>query len=187
MEPHFYGPRPLLLSVGVEAHTFFGLSPVGPRIVIRCSSRQNVSLEIKQKRNAFLIVEDDPNDAFLIKRALGSGPCGHVSLCRNPSEAKAYLKGAGMYSDRKKYPWADVVITDLDLGDETGINLVEWIRQQEPPLRDTPVLILTGRATSTQWEAAQKVGAQKVYRKPSRLEEMEELLRTIVAEYCGES
>ena len=47
----------------------------------------------------------------------------------------------------------------LGMEDESGIELVEWIRQQEPPLRDTTILILTGSATPLQFDAAQKVGA----------------------------
>src|SRR4051794_6700956 len=83
-----------------------------------------------QTQSSFLIVENDQNDAFLIRRALASSRCGHASLCRNPSEAKAYLKGAGMYADRSKYPFPDVILTDLRMDDETGVELVEWVRQQ---------------------------------------------------------
>jgi len=132
-------------------------------------------------------VENDPNDAFLIRRALSTSKCGHASVCRNPSEAKAYLKGAGMYADRGKYPFPDVILTDLRMDDESGIELVEWIRSQEPPLRDTKILILTGSATPMQFDAAQKVGAQAVHRKPTKLQDLEELLQSIAARYCGKT
>ncbi len=90
-----------------------------------------------------------------------------------------------MYADRKKYPFPDVILTDLRMEDESGIELVEWIRQQPPPLRDTKILILTGSATPLQFDAAQKVGAQGVHRKPSCLEDLQELLVGIAAEHCG--
>ena len=89
-----------------------------------------------------------------------------------------------MYANREKYPIPDVILTDLRMGDETGIELVEWIRQQESPLRETVILILTGSATPLQFDAAQKVGAQGVHRKPTRLEDLQELLASIAAEYC---
>ncbi|HUS36867.1 MAG TPA: response regulator [Verrucomicrobiae bacterium] len=135
-------------------------------------------------KTTFLIVENDPNDAFLIRRALSSAKCTPASVCRNVSEAKAYLKGAGMYANRSKYPMPEVILTDLRMEDESGIELVEWIRQQEPPLRDITVLILTGSATPLQFDAAQKVGAQGVHRKPSRLEDLHELLVNIANEFC---
>ena len=89
-----------------------------------------------------------------------------------------------MYSNRIKYPMPDVILTDLRMEDESGIELVEWIREQEPPLRDTTILILTGSATPLQFDAAQKVGAQGVHRKPSRLEDLQELLASIAREFC---
>jgi CheY-like chemotaxis protein len=140
-----------------------------------------------QSKTTFLIVENDPSDAFLIRRALSSTNCGNSFLCRNPSEAKSYLKGAGMYANREKYPLPDIILTDLRMDNETGIELVEWIRQQEPPLRDTTIFILTGSATPLQFDAAQKVGAQGVHHKPSRLQDLQELLPSIAREYCRRS
>src|SRR5258708_11767729 len=83
--------------------------------------------------NNFLIVEDDANDAYLIKRALSSTKCRSSFVCRNPGEAKAYLRGAGMYADRRRYPFPNVVITDLRMGRESGIELVDWVRKQDSP------------------------------------------------------
>jgi CheY-like chemotaxis protein len=132
----------------------------------------------------FLIVENDPNDAFLIHRALTSANCGMSLVCRNASEAKSYLRGAGMYADRKRYPFPAVVLTDLRMGHESGIELVTWIRQQEQPVRDLKVIILTGSATELQWDAAMKAGAQYVHRKPTKLEDLEKLLASIADEFC---
>lgn len=92
------------------------------------------------KKNSFLIVENDPNDAFLIQRALATAHPG----------------------------------------------LVEWIRKHDAPVKDLVIVILTGGASDLQWDAAQKVGAQKVCRKPSRLEELEGLLASLASEYCPE-
>ena len=92
-----------------------------------------------------------------------------------------------MYANRSRFPFPDVILTDLRMEDESGIELVEWIRQQEPPLRDITILILTGSATPLQFDAAQKVGAQGVHRKPSRLEDLQELLANIAREFCKKS
>src|SRR4051812_14149032 len=89
-----------------------------------------------------------------------------------------------MYADRAEYPFPDVILTDLRMNDESGMDLVEWIRQQEPPLRDTTILILTGSASALQFDAAKEVGAQGVHRKPTRLEDLQNLLASIAAEYC---
>lgn len=135
--------------------------------------------------NVFLIVENDPNDAFLIRRALSASPNYQASfLCRNPSEAKAYLTGAGMYSDRQRYPLPSVVITDLRMETEFGTDLVAWIREQASPIRALKVVILTGSASEVQWEAAQRAGAEKLFRKPGRLEDLQTLVIQIANEFC---
>lgn len=89
-----------------------------------------------------------------------------------------------MYANREFYPMPDVIITDLRMGDESGMELVEWVRQQQPPLRDTPVIILSGSCTPLQLDAASKVGANAVHRKPTRLEDLEQLLNSIASEFC---
>lgn len=71
------------------------------------------------------------------------------------------------------------------MGVESGIELVAWIRGQEPPIKNLSVIILTGSASELQWDAAVKVGAQQVYRKPTRLEDLEELLANIAREFCS--
>ena len=138
----------------------------------------------KREQTRFLVVENDPNDAFLITRALKASACGDSSVCRNPSEAKDYLRGAGMYGDRERYPLPDVILTDLRMGNETGMELVEWIREQQPPLRNLPIIILTGSATPLQFEAAETIGANQVFRKPTKLQDLQELLRSIGNEFC---
>jgi CheY-like chemotaxis protein len=143
-----------------------------------------VTLDTEQ-RNTFLIVENDANDAFLIHRALQETPnCGTSVVCRNPGEAKAYLLGAGLYRDRHRYPFPDVVITDINMGGESGIELVDWVRKQAGPLKDIKVVILTGSASQLQFDAAEKVGAQGVYRKPNRLEDLQEMLLSIAQQFC---
>jgi len=138
-----------------------------------------------EQRNTFLIVENDANDAFLIHRALQETPnCGSSVVCRNPGEAKAYLLGAGLYRDRHRFPFPDVVITDLNMGAESGIELVDWIRKQAAPLKDIKVVILTGSASPLQFDAAEKVGAQGVYRKPNTLDDLREVLSSIAQQFC---
>src|SRR5690349_2759263 len=115
----------------------------------------------------FLVVENDPDDAFLIRRAFESVPtCGACFLARNTSEAKAYLKGAGMYADRQKYPRPDAILTDLRMPGGTGIDLFNEIQEDEE-LRNIPVIILTGSASPSEMAEAEKFGPARVLRKPA--------------------
>lgn len=137
------------------------------------------------KQYQFLVVENDPDDAFLIRRAFEGVPsCGACFLARNTSEAKAYLKGAGMYSDRDKFPFPHAIITDLRMPGGTGIELFQEI-QNDPELTKIPVIILTGSASPAEMEAAQQIGPTQVLRKPSNLEELKRLLQTLAKNLCG--
>lgn len=89
-----------------------------------------------------------------------------------------------MYADRSAYPVPDVILTDMNMGAESGLDLVEWVRKQESPLKKLPILILTGSSTQMQREAIGKAGADKVYRKPTRLEDLQALLKSIAEDIC---
>ena len=131
----------------------------------------------------FLIVENDPNDAMLIRMAFHAANCGTSFVCRNASEAKAYIRGAGMYGDRVIYPLPDAVITDLRMGAETGIDLVRWIRAEEL-LKDVPIIILSGSASPLEMESAKSLNIHGVHRKPNRIEDLKALLWNLSIELC---
>lgn len=44
-----------------------------------------------------------------------------------------------MHSNREVYPLPDVILTDLRMGNESGMELVEWVREQEAPLREVTI------------------------------------------------
>src|SRR4051812_23916115 len=115
----------------------------------------------------FLVVEDSSDDAILIRRAFGGLQFCQAIVCRNLSEAKAYMNGAGLYHDRTKYPFPNAIICDLHIGFESGVDFVKWIKAHAQ-FKDMPVIILTGTATSSECVAAKEKGALDVLRKPSR-------------------
>src|SRR5947207_7024957 len=81
-------------------------------------------------RKTFLVLEDDANDAFLIRRAFTNAAC-RTFVCRNTSEARAYLVGARTYADRERFPFPDIFVTDLRLDEESGVSFLTWLRSKE--------------------------------------------------------
>src|SRR6185436_3289781 len=110
-------------------------------------------------RTTFLVLEDDANDALLIRRAFTNAAC-HAFVCRNTSEARAYLVGAGMYADRTRFPFPDIFMTDLRLGDESGVHFVEWLRSKDD-LAELPVVVLSGSATPKDIAAEKSLGVAR--------------------------
>lgn len=132
--------------------------------------------------NFFLVVENDANDAFLIRRALATASNAASFVCRNFSEARSYLLGAGMYADRARFPFPNLVLTDLQMETESGLDLITWLRSQPSPLGDVAVIMLTGSASPDRVAEASATGA-RVHQKPARLEDLITLMREIAREF----
>ena len=75
-----------------------------------------------EPNSCILFVEDDPNDALLLQRAL-QRVCGSVPLQRvaHGGEALAYLQGEGKYADRTAHPRPTLLIMDLKMPVMGGI------------------------------------------------------------------
>jgi hypothetical protein len=74
--------------------------------------------------STFLIIEDNAQNAILVGRVFQELGTSAAFVCRNNSEAKAYLRGAGMYADRNEFPFPNAVICDLRCGEESGIEFL---------------------------------------------------------------
>jgi DNA-binding response OmpR family regulator len=133
-------------------------------------------------KRVFLIVEDSEEDAFFIRRAFIDSAC-EAFVCRNTSEARAYVLGAGMYQNRTKFPFPEVVISDLRLGAESGINFLKWFRSQKT-LNAVPFILLSGAATAQDMELAKKIGATKVVVKPGDSTAFHDLIVKLLREFC---
>jgi DNA-binding response OmpR family regulator len=132
-------------------------------------------------RTTFLVLEDDANDALLIRRAFTNAAC-RAFVCRNTSEARAYLVGAGMYADRESYPPPDIFVTDLRLGDENGWQFLEWVRSKEE-LRDIPVIVLSCSLSPQDTVLAKEMGVSRVLQKPGEPIELQRLVSKLAREF----
>lgn len=91
-----------------------------------------------------LHVEDDVNDALLFKRAFSRAviPC-ELNRVNSATEARCYLLGQEPYSDRERFPLPDLILTNINLHDESALNFVQWLGDQ-PSLAGIAIACLTG-------------------------------------------
>ena len=99
-----------------------------------------------------LIVDDEPGIRRTLKAFLKAD--GHdVGLAEDVREAKGLVRERGF----------DVVLTDLVLPGETGVDLLRWVRRTAP---GTQVILMTGYPESESAAAAARAGAVAYLTKP---------------------
>lgn len=82
-----------------------------------------------------LLVEDEPNDVYLIRDTLDQlNLVNQVDVATSAEAAKVYIK--------RHTP--ALIISDIYLPGENGIDLLHWLRDQPMPLGNTPVIMLSG-------------------------------------------
>ncbi len=128
-----------------------------------------------------LIVEDDPNDVLLFKRALGKILPGlDVEVASDGQEAVRRLaREEPCSSDRSRYPRPSHVVLDLKLPRKSGLEVLEWIRGQ-PELSSLRVVILTSSKQSTDLERVYRAGIDKYCVKPVSFTDLVECFRAIL-------
>ena len=129
-------------------------------------------MELAVPAKAILVVEDNENDAALMKlmfrraRVLNpvlSVPSVHDTLC--------YLKGEGMYADRSRFPFPTLLFVDLHLGDGSGFDVLRWIRENRAR-SPVGVVVLSG-SDVTAFKKAYELGAHSFLVKPLSFEDFQ--------------
>jgi len=129
-----------------------------------------------------LIVEENAITSNLIRTAFEKLDGCVAFVCRNNSEAKAYLLGAGMYKDRAKYPFPRAIVSDLGPSDGAGVDLLRWVKS-EHGCAGLPVYILVSRSHADEANA-KNLGAAKVFKKPAAMDELQDLLSDLAMKLC---
>ena len=114
-----------------------------------------------------LIVEDEEDDIFFLKRALNKvGVNNPVQVVQDGYLAVEYLKGEGQFADRACYPLPALIFLDLKLPRFHGFEVLKWIRA-ETTLPPIPVIVLTSSTVKDDIERSYRLGANSYVVKPS--------------------
>ena len=129
--------------------------------------------------STLLLVEDDPYDAKLIRRALQNQnvSCG-VQLVQDGEAAIAYLSGASPYEDRLVHPLPALVLLDLKIPRRNGFEVLEWIRGCQV-IRRLPVVVLTSSQEHNDVNRAYDLGANSYLVKPLSASALSDLLKAV--------
>jgi CheY-like chemotaxis protein len=123
-----------------------------------------------------LYAEDEENDAFLMERAfLKAGVANPLQIVVDGAAAIRYLSGVGEFSERGRYPLPCLLLLDLNLPRQSGLEVLEWTRAQ-PALRAMPIVILTSSSQNRDIGSAYALGANGYLVKPPSSERLIELV-----------
>jgi CheY-like chemotaxis protein len=121
------------------------------------------------KCDIILHAEDDENDAFFFCTALSkAGVDNPIVRVANGEEAFCYLMALGAYSDRTKYPFPCLLITDLSMPRLSGFDLLARA-QVVLDAKNVPGIVLSASTAESDKEQARQLGAQAYFVKPPEL------------------
>ena len=147
----------------------------------RSSNRSAHQDKHMPRYSVILLVEDNPDDVELIRKACEqSGIARVIHVVQHGAQAMDYFCGAGVYADRKQYPLPSLVLLDLTLPLVSGLDVLEWIRKQ-PGLQLLRVVILTASKDAADRERAYALKANSYLNKPSSFERLVGLMNDLIS------
>ena len=129
--------------------------------------------------HVILVVEDSADDVLFLERAIAkAGITARHQFVTDGDAAVRYLAGNGEFTDRVKHPLPTLVLLDLKLPRRSGLEVLQWLRQQEHT-RSTIVVVLTSSQEDGDIARAYAAGANSYLVKPISPQKMNELVNAL--------
>ncbi len=116
-----------------------------------------------------LVVDDEEKLGRFVSMLLRRSGSYDVVTCNSVAEARTLLNGD---------TWS-LVITDVVMPNETGLQLVQWLTEHYPGL---PCVVMTAHSNRIVDQQAVQLGAAEIIHKPFALDALQQLVdRVLVA------
>lgn len=126
-----------------------------------------------------LLVEDNPDDEILVRRALKkNGVQADLVVARDGVEALDYLHGTGAYAERDTNQQPSLVLLDLKLPLVNGLEVLKRMREDRRT-KLLPVVLLTTSDEDRDRLAGYSLGANSYVRKPIEHSDFTEAIRRV--------
>jgi len=134
---------------------------------------------MKKYHATILVVEDDPNDQFLVEHAFRKiGVTDPIQVVGDGAEAIAYMMGEGKYADRTKYAYPTFIITDLKMPRADGFEVLAFLKGN-PEWAVIPTIVLSASSDPDDIKKSYMLGASSYHIKPPGPEELQKQLAVI--------
>jgi CheY-like chemotaxis protein len=137
-------------------------------------------------KSLILLVEDDRDDAFFLRRAfLRAGLPHPIVDVRNGQQAVNYLSGNTLFADRSLYPLPKLIVVDLKLPVMDGFELLAWL-QNQPDFENLPVIVISSSNLDSDRDKAIQLGAKDYLVKPHNPDDLVAMIQSLPAKWMGE-
>jgi len=144
------------------------------------SGRLTGEIDMDKDQYTILLVEDDLNDIFLVKRAFKMAQIQNpLQVVTDGQEAISYLRGEGKYENRELYPLPKLIVMDIKMPRRTGFEVLEWVKGDGKPLRRIPIVIVSSSDNPADINLAYELGANAYMIKPVEFRAVEHLFESI--------
>jgi two-component system response regulator len=132
-----------------------------------------------------LIVEDTPDDAALLLRALRRHQLAAcVTVAQDGAEALDFLFGTGAHANRRSDDRPKLILLDLKLPRVTGLEVLRRLKA-DPRTRPIPVVIFTSSAQEREVAESYDAGVNSYVIKPLDWDALAEVVRQIGSYWLG--
>jgi len=136
---------------------------------------------VMHEQATILVIEDDANDLFFLKRAFDTlqTQCD-MRAVGDGADAIDYLRGVDEYSDRERFPLPALILMDLKMPRVDGFEFLAWLRR-EPSLKVIPVVVLSSSNLPQDVRRAYDLGANSFIVKPGDNATLPQTMKTLAS------
>lgn len=134
---------------------------------------------VRRREPVILLVEDDPDDQELTRRAFRACRYRNTLLIVNDGEeALDYLYRRGTFADPKMSPRPHLILLDLNMPKLDGRAVLARIKE-DPDFRRIPIVILTTSSRAEDVSRSYDLGVNSYVTKPVRMESFMQAIRDL--------
>jgi CheY-like chemotaxis protein len=134
---------------------------------------------------AVLIVDDDSNDIFFLRRAFQKANL-NLPILDVPDGERAihYLSGEEDYADRARFPLPSLMFLDLKMPKVSGFEVLKWLGEHRkfPHLK---VVVLSSSGLQSDIQKAKDLGAHDYRVKPADIDDMITMVKEVEDRWLG--
>jgi CheY-like chemotaxis protein len=133
-----------------------------------------------------LVVEDDPTDVFLLRRALAKTNLAYqLRFVSDGQSALNYLEGLAPYADRQTFPLPELVLLDLRVPVLDGFDVLRRLGSH-PRFGRLPVFVLSASTFDNDRALARNLGAKAYYVKSGDPRDAANMFKQLGRQWLGE-